>query len=72
LKYIINFSLKKIRKDKNLTQTQLAHLSGISQSYISEIESFLKSPTLDTITILANALQIHPHKLQEIIISENE
>lgn len=70
MKYKVIFSLKKIRISKNLTQPQLAKISQVSQSEISDIENFKKSPTLYTIEKLANALQVHPHKLQEIEIIE--
>ncbi len=69
LQYKIIFCLKKIRDSKGLTQPQLAKLSGISQSYISEIENTLKTPTLDTIEKLANALQVHPYEFQEVQIN---
>ena len=65
MKYNIIFSLKKIRVSKDLTQPQLAKISRVSQSEISDIENFRKSPTLDTIVKLANALQVHPYELQE-------
>ncbi|NFN09378.1 helix-turn-helix domain-containing protein [Clostridium botulinum] len=68
MKYRIVFCLKKIRDSKGLTQPQLSKISGISQSYISEIENTLKTPTLDIIERLANALQIHPYEFQEVEI----
>jgi transcriptional regulator with XRE-family HTH domain len=67
LRYKVVFSLKKSRENQGLTQPQLAKISGLSQGYISEMENFLKSPTLDTIEKLANALNVHPYELQEII-----
>jgi len=70
LQYKVIFSLKKIRINKKLTQIRLAEISGVSQSYISEIETFLKSPTLETIEKLANALKVHPFELQEVEIEK--
>lgn len=70
MKHNVIFSLKKIRVGKNLTQPQLAKISRVSQSEISDIENLKKSPTLDTIVKLANALQVHPYELQEIEIIE--
>lgn len=67
MRYKVVFSLKKSRENQGLTQPQLAKISGLSQGYISEMENFLKSPTLDTIEKLANALNVHPYELQEII-----
>ncbi|WP_430748912.1 helix-turn-helix domain-containing protein [Clostridium botulinum] len=66
MQYRIVFCLKKIRDSKGLTQPQLANISGISQSYISEMENTLKIPTLDIIERLANALQVHPYEFQEV------
>lgn len=66
LQYKIIFCLKKIRNSKGLTQHQLANISGISQSYISEIENTLKIPTLNIVERLANALQVHPFDFQEV------
>ena len=70
MQYKVIFSLKKIRINKKLTQIRLAEISGVSQSYISEIETFLKSPTLETIEKLANALKVHPFELQEVEIEK--
>lgn len=70
MQYDVTLNLKKIRISKKLSQSQLSKMSGISQAYISEIENCLKSPTLETIKKLANALQVHPYELQEIEIIE--
>lgn len=50
--------IKKLRKDKGLTQQQLAELAGCDQSYISNIE---KNPqdcnlTIDTIFYISDSL----------------
>lgn len=52
--------LKKLRKQKGLTQIQLSKLSGISQSYISDLEKdyFISSPTVRQIIALSNSLDI--------------
>lgn len=42
-------------------------MSGLSQSYISELENGLKSPTLRAVEKIANALHIHPLELIEFI-----
>lgn len=48
--------LKKKRKEKHLTQVQLAGLSGVSQQAISFIESNRNTPSEGTMRLLANAL----------------
>lgn len=61
--FIIN--LKKIRKEKGLSQKELAKLSGISQQYIADLEKStrIKSPTLDTIAQISIALNICVYSL---------
>ena len=46
-KQSINFnnSLKQVRKDVNMTQGELAVRSGVSRSYISQIETNYRQPT---------------------------
>lgn len=52
--------IKKLRKKKGLTQSQLAKLCNLEQSYISELERYPSNcnPTLDTMINLAIALEI--------------
>jgi len=59
--------LKHHRIIKNLTQLELARKSGLTQQFISQLESNerAKSPTLRTIEILAKALDICPYLLIE-------
>ena len=50
--------LKTLRKNRGFTQAELAKRSGISQSYISDLEKdyFVYSPTVRQIIALSNAL----------------
>lgn len=52
--------LKRLRKRKGLTQVQLGKLSGLSQSYISDLEKeyFISSPTIRQVIALSNALDV--------------
>jgi len=65
--YDIKFNLKNIRKVKGVSQSELARRTGFSQSYVSQLSRKVKSPTLDVVCTLANALGVHPYDLQEII-----
>lgn len=58
-------ALRKIRKEKKLTQDELSLYSRVDRSYISELENGEKAPTLLTITALARALQVKPSVLIE-------
>lgn len=46
----------RLRKEKNLTQTELAEMAGYKQQVISRIEKRDNSPTLKTFCNLLNAL----------------
>lgn len=49
--------IKKLRKDKKLTQSQLSELTGITTSLISKYENGSKEVGLDNATRLAEALE---------------
>ena len=43
---IVSRNIKRIRQERNLTLDDLARLSGVSKSMLSEIERCAKSPTI--------------------------
>ncbi|NMM51640.1 helix-turn-helix domain-containing protein [Paenibacillus aquistagni] len=55
--------LRTLRREKNLTTTQLSKLSGVTQSTISEIENDNRSPQLDTLDKICQALGISINEL---------
>ena len=55
---MIELLIKEIRLKKNMTQEELSRKSGISESYISELENNLKMPTILTLCKLAEALNV--------------
>lgn len=58
--------MHKIRLEKKKTQKQLSIMCGLSQGYISDLESGNKSPTLRVVEQIANVLKVHPCELIEI------
>lgn len=50
--------IKFYREQKNLTVNKLANLSGISQSFLRDIERGTKKPTVETVSLLCEALDI--------------
>jgi transcriptional regulator with XRE-family HTH domain len=56
LKFGMN--VKKYRKLKNMSQEELAELSGLHRTYISAVERGKRSISLNNIQKLANALGI--------------
>ena len=49
-----------IRKEKNLSQEQLAFEAGISRHFMYRLENNLASPTIRTLEKLSEALNIMP------------
>ncbi|MCG7501144.1 helix-turn-helix domain-containing protein [Tenacibaculum sp. Mcav3-52] len=54
--------VKEIRKQKGLTQTQLAELVGKDRQYLYKIEKAIVTPNVVTISALAIAMEV---ELQE-------
>ena len=52
-----------IRKEKNLSQEQLAFEAGISQHFMYRLENNLASPTIKTLEKLSAALNIKPSEI---------
>lgn len=49
--------LLKIRRERNLSQVQLAQISGRKQSYISRVESRQQNISLGTLQEIVNAVE---------------
>lgn len=62
---MFDLHIKKVRKKLGLTQKELAKRCGLSQAYISQLESNLRvvSPTLQTVEVIAEKLRICPYIL---------
>lgn len=50
--------MRKIREDKGLSQSELAHKGGFQPSAISHFESGRRSPSFDNLKRLADALSV--------------
>ncbi|MEQ6390032.1 helix-turn-helix transcriptional regulator [Bacillaceae bacterium S4-13-58] len=58
IKHIIGARIRYLRKEKKLTQEELAHLSSIHPTYIGQLERGEKNPTIETIDRIARSLEI--------------
>ena len=52
------YALRAMRDERNLSQEQLSHATGISVGYISEIEHGRRSPSLAILARLAAGFQM--------------
>ncbi|MBZ1392776.1 helix-turn-helix domain-containing protein [Psychrobacter pacificensis] len=58
--------IRELRKVRNLSQEQLAELTGFHRNYIGMIERGERNPALINIEIFANAFEISLSELFEI------
>lgn len=58
-------NIKRIRKQRNLTQKQLGEIMGISQSAVGQFENSKTPPKNNTIFKFAEALSVSPAELFE-------
>ena len=56
-------NVRKYRTEKKISQEKFAELCGLHRTYISDIECFRRSISLDNIQKIANALEIETYKL---------
>ncbi|REB10033.1 XRE family transcriptional regulator [Sporosarcina sp. BI001-red] len=62
--------LKRLRKSLKLSQEELAHRSSLDRTYISMMERNIKQPTITTIFLLSDGLEIKPSEFVQLL--ENE
>lgn len=56
-------NVKKYRKEKGYSQEKLAELCGMHRTYISALECYRRSISLENIQRIADALEIETYKL---------
>lgn len=54
----LGITIKNIRKQKGQTQTEFASACGITQTYLSQIESNQREPNLSTLKLISNGLNV--------------
>jgi transcriptional regulator with XRE-family HTH domain len=58
MRKLVGGNTARIRREKGLTQEQLAEKSGLSQQYISGLEQGKRNPTIVTLFEVATALGV--------------
>jgi transcriptional regulator with XRE-family HTH domain len=71
IKIIFGLKLKQIRTDKNLSLFGLSKLSGLSKSYLNEIENGKKYPKTDKISILSEKLDVPYDQMVSLKLDKN-
>ncbi|KEH93254.1 hypothetical protein Z963_02645 [Clostridium botulinum C/D str. It1] len=56
-------AIKYARKSNNMTQTKLAENIGMSKSFICDIEAGRKNPSINTLGLIAKALNMSLDKI---------
>ena len=59
--------LQTYRTRKGMSQEVLSGLAGLDRTHYSKLERGLRSPTLDTLFKIAQALEIPPHEIVRTI-----
>ena len=60
---VFGSNVRQYRMQRNLSQEKFAELCGLHRTYISDIECFRRSISLDNIQKIADALEIDTYKL---------
>ena len=58
MRKLVGRNAARIRKERGLTQEQLAERSGLSQQYLSGLEQGRRNPTIVTLYEIAEALGV--------------
>ncbi|MGE3365687.1 MAG: helix-turn-helix domain-containing protein [Rhizobiaceae bacterium] len=63
LRGVFGLNVQRLRRERKLSQEQLSLISGRTRGYLSSVEAGRRNATLDTLEILAEALDVEPHAL---------
>lgn len=71
-RYAIGRVIRRLRKDRKLSQEVLSGLAGLARSHLAMIENGDKQPNFETVWRIANAFDLPPHELVRQIELEIE
>ena len=66
LKESLSQNIKRLRKERGISQEKLALKAEIDRSYMSELERCLANPSIDALLRISNALDVTPSELLQI------
>lgn len=68
----VGAAIKKLRKERKLSQEVFSALAGIARSHLSMIETGNKQANLETLWKIAGAFEIRPHELIRLIEEQSK
>ncbi len=68
----VGTTIKKLRRDRNITQEQLAELLGVSTNAVSQWECDKTAPDISHLPVLANIFEVSADVLLEIDIAKSK
>jgi transcriptional regulator with XRE-family HTH domain len=60
IKQIVGENIRFIRQKKEITLDELAGLTGMSRTFLSDIERYIKTPSITSLEKIAKALKVDP------------
>jgi len=67
----IGMVIRRLRREKRLSQEVLSGFAGLARSHLAMIETGDKIPNFETVWRIAVALDIRPHELVKMIEEES-
>lgn len=67
---VVGQTIRRLRKEKKLSQDVLSGLAGIAPTHLTMIENGSKQPNFETIWKIALALDLRPSELVNLIEKE--
>ncbi len=69
-RYAVGKVVRRIRKEKKLSQEVVSGLAGLARSHLTMIENGSKQANFETLWKIANALDMEPNQLVRLIEKE--
>jgi transcriptional regulator with XRE-family HTH domain len=69
---VIGKKLSSLRREKNYSLRKLAHLTGLSHSFICDIEQGRCNPSIENLRLIASALEIKPEFFLRDVVANND
>lgn len=66
-RYATGRVVRRLRKEKKLSQEVVSGLAGMARSHLAMVENGDKQANFETVWRLANALDLQPHELVRLI-----